>query len=88
MDVHQSRTWIIFYLISFVLLLFALFLTSEGVLLGIGFMMVIIVVGVNLAIITHEMKQAAKKREVMDRISKIDPESPDAAMDANIRSRL
>ena len=88
MDVHQSRTWIIFYLISFVLLLFALFLTSEGVLLGIGFMMVIIVVGVNLAIITHEMKQAAKKREVMDRISKIDPESPDAAMDGNIRSRL
>ena len=77
MDVHQSRTWIIFYLISFVLLLFALFLTSEGVLLGIGFMMVIVVVGVNLAIVTHEMKQAAKKKEVMDRISKIDPESPD-----------
>ncbi len=51
-------------------------------------MMVIIVVGVNLAIITHEMKQAAKKREVMDRISKIDPESPDASMDGNIRSRL
>jgi len=77
MDVHQSRTWIIFYLISFVLLLFALFLTSEGVLLGIGFMMVIVVVGVNLAIVTHEMKQAARKKEVMDRISKIDPESPD-----------
>ena len=77
MDVHQSRTWIIFYLISFVLLLFALFLTSEGVLLGIGFMMVIVVVGVNLAIVTHEMKHAAKKKEVMDRISKIDPESPD-----------
>ncbi len=88
MDVHQSRTWIIFYLISFVLLLFALFLTSEGVLLGIGLMMVIIVIGVNLAIITHEMKGAAKKREVMDRISKIDPESPDAGTDANIRSRL
>ncbi|HDQ08397.1 MAG TPA: hypothetical protein ENN44_06425 [Methanoculleus sp.] len=77
MDVHQSRTWIIFYLISFVLLLFALFLTSEGVLLGFGFMMVIVVVGVNLAIVTHEMKQAAKKKVVMDRISKIDPESPD-----------
>jgi len=77
MDIHQSRTWIIFYLISFVLLLFALFLTSEGVLLGIGLMMVIIVIGVNLAIITNEMKQAAKKREIMDKISKIESEKPD-----------
>ena len=87
MDIHQSRTWIIFYLISFVLLLFALFLTSEGVLLGIGLMMVIIVVGVNLAIITAEMKKAAKKRDIMERISKIEPENPDRGAGPNGLSR-
>lgn len=86
MDIRQSRTWIIFYLISFVLLLFALFLTSEGVLLGIGLMMVILVVGVNLAIITNEMKQAARKREVMERISKIDTDAPDGAADGHAKS--
>ncbi|MBT8507782.1 hypothetical protein AZH53_05040 [Methanomicrobiaceae archaeon CYW5] len=86
MDIHHSRTWIIFYLISFVLLLFALFLTSEGVLLGIGLVMVILVVGVNLAIITNEMKQATKKREVMERISKIDSDGQDVVADGSVQS--
>jgi membrane-bound ClpP family serine protease len=88
MDIHQSRTWIIFYLISFVLLLFALFLTSEGVLLGIGLIMVIIVVGVNLAIITTEMKKAAKKREIMERISKIEPEKSGKGTESDALSRI
>lgn len=87
MDIHHSRTWIIFYLISFVLLLFALFLTSEGVLLGIGLIMVILVVGVNLAIITNEMKKAAKKREIMERISKIEPEKSGKGAESDAHSR-
>lgn len=74
MDLQESRTWIIFYLISFVVLLFSVFLTSEGVLLGVGLTMVIIVIGTNLIFMLSQVKQSSKKRELMEKMSHIERE--------------
>lgn len=72
MDLRESRTWIIFYLISFVLLLVAVFLTANGVLLGVGLTMVIVVIGVNLIFMLGQVKESSKKREMMEKVSHIE----------------
>ena len=72
MDLQESRTWIIFYLISFVVLLFSVFLTSEGVLLGVGLTMVIVVIGTNLMFMLVQVKESSKKRELMEKMSRIE----------------
>ena len=69
MDIHASRTWIIFYLISFVVLLWALFLTTQGVLLGFGLTMVIVIVGLNVVIMSAELKKASRRKEMMRKFS-------------------
>lgn len=72
MDLQESRTWIIFYLISFVVLLFTVFLTSKGVLLGVGLTMVIVVIGLNLMFMLSQVKESSKKKELMNKVSRID----------------
>ncbi|NYT05228.1 MAG: hypothetical protein GKC04_02475 [Methanomicrobiales archaeon] len=74
MDITALRTWTIFYLISFVVLLWALFLTTQGVLLGFGLTLVIIVVGLNFFFVSLEMKRIAERREMMKALSKIEKE--------------
>lgn len=69
MEVTEIKTWIIFYLLSFVVLLWALFLTSQGSLLGIGLTLVITVVGLNFALIVSEMRRFARRRAFMERLS-------------------
>ena len=69
MEVTEIKTWIIFYLLSFVVLLWALFLTFQGSLLGIGLTLVIVVVGLNFALIVSEIRRFARRREFMERIS-------------------
>jgi len=70
MDPHEIRTWIIFYLISFVVLLLALFFTTEGALLGVGLTLVIVVVGLNLLLISNEIKKMTHKKELMKKLSR------------------
>ncbi|GAB7016111.1 hypothetical protein [Methanogenium cariaci] len=72
MDLQESRTWILFYLISFVVLLVSMFLTSEGILVGVGLTMLIVVIGINLIFMLSQVKEASKKKEMMDKISHID----------------
>ena len=72
MDLQESHTWILFYLISFVVLLVSVFLTSKGVLMGIGLTMVIVVIGVNLILVLSQIKESTKKRDMMDKISYFD----------------
>ncbi len=76
MDLQESRTWIIFYLISFVVLLVSVFLTSEGVLMGVGLTMLLVVIGINLMFMLSQVKQASKKKELMDRVSRIERNNP------------
>lgn len=57
MDIRYLRTWIIFYLICFVALLFAVFLISRNVMLWIGGMIITLVLGFNLILIYEEFKK-------------------------------
>lgn len=77
MDLQESRTWIIFYLISFVVLLVTVFLTAEGVLLGVGLTMVIVVIGLNMAFMVVQVKESSKKKQIMDKVSHIETKDED-----------
>jgi hypothetical protein len=83
MDVLNVRTWIFFYLICFVALLWAVFLLAQGVMLWIGLTLVIIVVGFNFILITGELKSHKKRENVMKSISAdISRDNPDSTKDA------
>ena len=70
MDPHETQTWIIFYLISFVVLLLTLFFTTQGILLGIGLTLIIVVIGINFYLIFNELKKVNRKKELMSKLSK------------------
>jgi len=71
MDVTEVRTWVIFYLLSFVVLLVATLITSQGNQLWISLMLIIIVVGVNFSMLVTELKRYQAKKAFLERISKI-----------------
>ena len=71
MDVTEVRTWVIFYLLSFVVLLVATLITSQGSQLWISLMLIIIVVGVNFFLLVTELKRYQAKEAFLERISKI-----------------
>jgi len=75
MDIPMLRTWAIFYLLSFVVLLFALFLSTQGVLLWVSLFLVILLIGVNLFTVSIELKRKSMKKERLKTLSKNeDPE--------------
>ncbi len=62
MELPSLQTWIIFYLISFVLLLWAAFLSAQGFMLWLTFFLVIVVIGINFWVVYGVIqKHAAKK---------------------------
>ena len=63
MNVPELRTWIIFYLISFVVLLVALIITLGGELLWISLTLVIVVVGINFITLSGELKKHTARKE-------------------------
>ncbi|RXE56175.1 hypothetical protein ABH15_08430 [Methanoculleus taiwanensis] len=70
MEIPEIRTWVIFYLLSFVVLLVALFLTTrESGQLWISLMLIIVVVGVNFTMLFSELKQQKEKRELSKKLS-------------------
>ena len=73
MEVPEIRTWVIFYLLSFVVLLVAIFITTQND--GqrwISLMLVIFVVGVNSFLLISELKRHQSKKAFMRRMSKFD----------------
>lgn len=75
MELPSLRTWIIFYLISFVMLLWAAFLSAQGVMLWVSFFLVILVIGVNFWVVYGEIKRhAARKALQQFFVSGIDTE--------------
>ncbi|GAA5262496.1 hypothetical protein [Methanocalculus sp.] len=75
MDIPMLRTWAIFYLLSFVVLLFALFLSTQGVLLWVSLFLVILLIGVNLFTLSMEIKRRSMKKERLKTLSRNeDPE--------------
>jgi Flp pilus assembly protein TadB len=73
MEVPEIRTWVIFYLLSFVVLLVAIFITTQND--GqrwVSLMLVIVVVGVNSFLLASELKRHQRKKAFMRRMSKFD----------------
>ncbi len=64
MELPSLRTWIIFYLISFVMLLWAAFLSAQGVMLWVSFFLVIVVIGVNFWVVYGEIRRHAARQEL------------------------
>jgi len=57
MELPGLRTWVIFYLISFVVLMWAAFLTASGTMLWVSLMLVIVVIGINFITVYSQLKQ-------------------------------
>ena len=63
MGLPGLRTWIVFYLISFVVLLWAAFLSAQGVMLWVSMLLVIIIIGLNFYTVLNQIKAHAARRE-------------------------
>jgi positive regulator of sigma E activity len=64
MEFPDLRTWVIFYLISFVVLLVAAFLSSQGVMLWVSLFLEILIVGVNFYTVFNQIKVHTARREL------------------------
>ena len=62
MELPELRTWIIFYLISFVGLLWATFLSVQGVMLWVSLFLVIVIVGINFFTVYNQLKVRASRK--------------------------
>ncbi len=63
------RTWIFFYLLSFVGLLWAAFLTITGIMLWVSMTLIIVVIGVNLMTVMGEIKKHADREKMQKSFS-------------------
>jgi len=70
MEVPGIRTWVIFYLISFVVLLWAAFLSVNGTMLWVSMMLVIVVVGVNFVTVYNQIKLQASRKALQSELTK------------------
>jgi uncharacterized BrkB/YihY/UPF0761 family membrane protein len=70
MEMPELRTWIMFYLISFVGLLWAVFLSVQGVMLWVSLFLVIIIVGLNFFTVYNQLKLRASRREMLKNLVK------------------
>lgn len=70
MELPGLRTWIVFYLISFVVLLFAAFLSSQGVMLWVSLFLVIIIIGLNFMTVFNQIKGHAARKEFQRNLTK------------------
>jgi len=70
MDVPSLRTWTIFYLISFVVLLWAAFLSINGSMLWVSLMLVIVVVGINFVTVYNQIKSQASRKAMQAELTR------------------
>jgi len=70
MELPGLRTWVVFYLISFVVLLWAAFLSAQGVMLWVSLLLVIIIVGINFVTVLNQIKAHAARKEFQRGLTK------------------
>ncbi len=75
MEIPELRTWVFFYLISSVALLWAAFLSAQGLMLWVSVLLVFLVIGTNCICVLSEIRKYAQRREIMKRLSGIEPAS-------------
>jgi len=69
MELPGLRTWIVFYLISFVVLLWAAFLSAQGVMLWVSLFLVIVIVGLNFYTVYQQIKMHASREELQRKLT-------------------
>jgi uncharacterized BrkB/YihY/UPF0761 family membrane protein len=69
MELPGLRTWIVFYLLSFVVLLWAAFLSAQGVMLWVSLFLVIIIVGVNFYTVYQQIKLHTSREELQRKLT-------------------
>jgi len=69
MELPGLRTWIIFYLISFVVLLWAAFLSAQGVMFWVSLLLVIAIVGINFYTVYQQIKLHASREELQRKLT-------------------
>lgn len=78
MEILEVRTWIVFYLLSFVALLVAVFITTQNdSQRWISLTLVIVVVGVNLYLLLTEIKRHQDKKTFVLEISRLSENEPE-----------
>jgi hypothetical protein len=65
MDSLNPKTWIIFYLLSFATLLWAVFLCTQETMLGISLLLDTVIIGVNCAIVLGEVRRHTERKDRM-----------------------
>nr|WP_321352090.1 hypothetical protein [uncultured Methanoregula sp.] len=69
MELPSLRTWILFYLLSFVVLLWAAFLSSQGVMLWVSLLLVLVIIGVNFMTVLNQVKVHAARQELQRKLT-------------------
>jgi hypothetical protein len=64
MELPNIRTWIMLYLISFVGLLWATFLSVQGLMLWVSLFLVIVIVGINFFTLYNQVKLRESRKEI------------------------
>ena len=70
MELPGLRTWVVFYLISFVVLLWAAFLSAQGVMLWVSLLLVLVIIGVNFVTVMNQIKVHAARKEFQRNLTK------------------
>ena len=70
MELPGLRTWVVFYLISFVVLLWAAFLSAQGVMLWVSLLLVIIIIGINFVTVINQVKAHSARKEFQRELTK------------------
>jgi len=69
MELPSLRTWIVFYLLSFVVLLWAAFLSAQGVMLWVSLLLVLVIIGVNFMTVLNQVKIHAARQEFQRKLT-------------------
>jgi hypothetical protein len=64
MELPGLRTWIVFYLLSFVVLLWAAFLSAQGAMLWVSLLLVLIIIAVNFMTVLKQVKVHTARQEL------------------------
>lgn len=70
MEMPGLRTWVVFYLISFVVLLWAAFLSAQGVMLWVSLLLVLIIIGLNIMTVMNQLKVHAARKELQQSLTR------------------
>jgi len=64
MEIPEIRTWIMLYLISFVGLLWATFLSVQGVMLWVSLFLVIVIIGIHFFTLYNQILLKRQRKEL------------------------